>query len=157
MIIWIMIIKNLELKIACTKGAQIWLKFSAFFYFIFKSLLSWHCFSKLFLASTVARICTWNPIFGYFTDFYNSQNYMKAKHEVKIQRSINLNFKNMRAPKCEPKKVSTSKICTNVIKLPKNKHRSLQGFYRMQFLHRKVWFFNPKIKFKIVIFQGTFN
>ena len=106
-----MIIKNLELKIACTKGAQIWLKFSAFFYFTFKSLLYLHCFSKFFWRAPWRAFALGIQYLATLRIFTTPKITWK-KHEVKIQRSINLNFKNMRAPKCAPKKASVSKICT---------------------------------------------
>ena len=83
-----------------------------------------------------------------FYGFLHHPKLHKKNHEVQCQKSINLNFKNMRAPKCVPKKTSTSKICKNVIKLPKNKHRILACNFcieKFDFLiqksNSKLWFF----------------
>ena len=62
-----MIIKNLELKIACTKGAQISLKFSAFYCFISKDMSAPKCAPKKLQQARFAQM---------------SSNYQKTSIEV---------------------------------------------------------------------------
>ena len=71
---------------------------------------------ETFLASTVSRICTWDPIhiFGYFMDFYSPKNYIK-KHEVKFLRSINLYFSRHERTQVCAKKASAINIFTDAV------------------------------------------